>query len=449
MADFLLGLPTQVFSFEGSPTGNTRKFEFAAYAQDDWKALPNLTVNYGLRWEFFGRIKERVNKQSFWVPDCNCIRIAGVDASDGLVDNDYNNFGPRLGVAWRPLGDDTVLRASGGIYYDSDQRTNFELTMNSPFFFVREFLFPPSLSDPFPASQGSTTLRPNTIEKKYRDTYVEQWNVSVQREILPSLLGEVAYLGNHALKQRRLRNPNQAINGVAPYPGFGFISFFEQAGSSNYNALQVRLERPFSGNVGFTSVYTWGHAIDDRPAQGTGRVPDNYNMRSERGNADFDVRQNWTSSVSIDVPWGRDKVWGRWSVNAISIVQSGRPVTVTVPGLGNNERPTVITGVNSKPANQGPDQWINAAAFLTPPLGSTGNLGRNTFRGPGLTNVDLSLVKTERIGQMQWQFRAEFFNLLNHPNFGLPNSVVGPTFGIISSTSTPERQIQFGVKADF
>jgi hypothetical protein len=176
MADFLLGLPTKSISFEGSPTGNTNKFEFAGYAQDDWKALPRLTFNYGLRWEFYGRIKERVNKQSLWVPECNCIRIAGIDAPEGLVDNDYNNFAPRFGFAWRPIGDRSVIRGSAGVFYDNDQRHNLDFATNPPFFFVREFNSPSSLSDPFPASQAATTLRPNTMEKKFRDTYVEHWN---------------------------------------------------------------------------------------------------------------------------------------------------------------------------------------------------------------------------------------------------------------------------------
>jgi outer membrane receptor protein involved in Fe transport len=448
MADFLLGLPTQTISFDGQPTGNTRKFEFAGYVQDDWKATPRLTFNYGLRWDYYGRITERVNKQSFWVPECNCIRIAGKDASEGLVDNDFNNFAPRFGFAWRPVGDRTVVRASAGVFYDNDMRHNLEFATNPPFFFVREFVFPPSLSDPFPASQASTTLRPNTIEKQFRDTYVEHWNFSVQHELLQGILAEAAYVGNHSVKARRLRNVNQSINGVSPYPGFGPISLFEQAGSSNYNALQLRIERPFYRNLGFTSTYTWGHAIDDRPGQGGGRVPNNYNMRSERADADFDVRHNWASSVSFNVPWGETKPWGRWSVNAVTIVQAGRPFTVTVPG-GNNERPDVVPGIDWKPANQGPDHWVNPAAFAVLPQGLTGNLGRNTLRGPGLVNFDLSLVKTERIRDTRMELRAEFFNIFNHPNFNLPNAVVGPALGVISSTSTPERQIQFGVKVNY
>jgi hypothetical protein len=444
MADFLLGLPSVSISFDGSPTGNTRKFEFAGYFQDDWKATPRLTLNYGVRWEFYGRITERVNKQSIWAPDCNCMRIAGVDASEGLVDNDYNNFAPRLGFAWRPFGESTVIRGSGGIFYDNDLRHNLEFATNPPFFFVREFASPPSLSDPFPPGQSSSTLRPNTLDKKFRDTYIEHWNLSVQHEFLQRLFVQAAYVGNHSVKARRLRNINQAINGVMPYPGFAQIFLFEQASSSNYNALQLHLERRFSQYLGFTSSYTWGHATDDRPGQGYGRVPNNYDMRSERGDADFDVRHTWASTLSVNLPWGSDKPWGRWSLHAIGILQSGRPFTVTVPSQ-NNDRPDVVPGVDWRHPDQGPDHWINPAAFA-PAAGPFGTLGRNTLRGPGLSNLDISLVKTDWIGDVRMEFRAEFFNILNHPNFSIPNAVVGPTLGVISSTASPERQIQFGVK---
>jgi hypothetical protein len=448
MADFLLGLPTVSVSFEGSPTGNTRKFEFAAFAQDDWKITPRLTLNYGLRWEYYGRITERVNKQSFWVPDCNCMRIAGVDASEGLVDNDLNNFAPRLGFAWRPYGENTVIRASAGIFFDNDMRHNLEFATNPPFFFSREYPFPPSLSDPFPPAQSSAALRPNSYDKKFRDTYVEHWNLSVQRRVSPSLFAEVAYVGNHSVKARRLRNVNQSLNGVTPYPGFGPISLFEQAGSSNYNALQVRVDRPVSGNFGFTSSYTFGHAIDDRPGQGAGRAPDNYNMRAERGDADFDLRHNWTSSIRVNLPWGTGQWWGDWSMNAIGTLQGGRPFTVVLPGF-NGDRPNSVPGVDWKPEDQGPDHWINPAAFSIPAQGTFGNLGRNTLRGPTLKTLDLSIAKSQRIGEGRLELRVEFFNIFNHPNFSIPNPVVGPTLGVISSTSSPERQIQLGAKLAF
>jgi hypothetical protein len=347
-----------------------------------------------------------------------------------------------------------VIRASAGIFYDNDMRHNTEVFANPPFFFTREFVFPPSLSNPF-SSASTSTLRPNTFEQHFRDTYVEQWNLNVQYEVAKDLIASVSYVGNHSLKGRRNRNVNQPLPGasVGPYPSFLTITLFEQAGSSNYNAFQFHLERRFSRGLAFTSSYTWGHAIDDRPGQGAGPAQDSYNMRAERGDSDFDVRHTWVASGTYELPFGAGKPWGGWSINAISTAQSGRPFTVamsltqqTFSGL----RPNVVPGIHWKPANQGPDSWINTAAFVAPASGAFGNLGRNTLRGPGLYNLDVSLVKTQRISDSaRLEFRSEFFNVLNHTNFGLPNAVYGPTLGTIATTSVPERQVQFGVKLGF
>jgi outer membrane receptor protein involved in Fe transport len=457
IVDFFRGLPSTVISFDGFPGGNTRKFEFAAYVQDDWKVGPTLTVNYGLRWEFYGRMTEKRNKQSFFVAECKCMKIAGIDASEGLVKNDFNNFAPRLGFAWRPFGDRVVIRASSGIFYDNDMRHNTEVFANPPFFFTEEFnagSSSPTFDNPFPETGSVSTLRPSTFEENFRDTYAEHWNLNVQYELAKDLLASVSYVGNHTVKGRRLRNLNQIESGstTPPYPDFHTINLFEQAGSSNYNALQVQVDRRFSRGFGFLSSYTWGHAIDDRPGQGGGPTQDYYNMRADRGDSDFDVRHTWTVSGMLDLPFGAGKPWGGWSVNAVSTAQSGRPFTVTLFPVFTfvGARPDVVPGVDWRPVDQNPNEWINAAAFRFPASGPFGNLGRNTLRGPGLYNLDLSLVKTQRFRDaVDLQLRAEFFNVLNHPNFGLPNGVVVSSLGTIAATATPERQIQFGVKLGF
>src|SRR6185295_8176130 len=201
LADFLLGLPAQTISVTGSPGGHSRKTELALYAQDDWKIAPNLTVNYGLRWEYYGRITEKNNKQSMWLASCNCMAVAGAALPPQLVDNDLNNFAPRLGLAYRPWGDRTVIRASSGIFYDSDMRHNAEVIGNPPFVLNQLFLsnFIPSLTldNPFPSGAGIPSLNPVTLDKHYRDTYAETWTFSVQREILRGTLIDVAYVASH------------------------------------------------------------------------------------------------------------------------------------------------------------------------------------------------------------------------------------------------------------
>jgi hypothetical protein len=256
---------------------------------------------------------------------------------------------------------------------------------------------------------------------------------------------DIAYVGNHSVKARRLRNPNQFFG----YPGFSLIFLYEQSGSSSYNALQVRMEKRFSRGFAFRSAYTWGHAIDDRPGQGAGLPQNSFDLRADRGNADFDQRHRWVASGSYELPFGRGKNWGDWTVHAIATAQSGRPFTVLMPDPTNPAARPNVTGVDWRPENQGPKLWIDSAAFANPAPERFGNLGRNTLVGPGLHNVDVSLVKRFYIGDRNLQLRAEFFNVLNHPNFGMPNNVVGQTLGLISATASPERQLQFGAKFEF
>jgi hypothetical protein len=441
-------------------------------------------LNIGLRWEFYDRIKENVNKQSSWEADCNCIRIAGQGISERLVDNDLNNFAPRVGFAYRPFGNDkTVIRGSTGIFYDNDMRHNFEVIGNPPFVINLTYLSTQvpgglSMSNPFPTGAGGGTLNVTALPPHYVDTYAEHFNFGAQRELLSGLLLDVSYIGNHTLKARRSRNINQAINGVRPYIGsfqglgFGSISLLEQSGSSKYNSLQTRVEKRFAQGLTFVSSYTLGHAIDDRPGQGSASsVQNNYDFRSERGDADFDVRHRWTVSSLYQIPVGENRrfgtgwnraaqlILGGWGVNGIGSFEGGRPFTISLNqnisrslNAAGSDRPNRVAGVSLVPDNQGPDHWINAAAFSLPAAGNFGNAGRNIGRGPVLSNIDFSMSKSENIGEgKKIEFRAEFFNLPNHPNFALPNALFdAPTnFGKITQTISNERQIQFGLRLEY
>jgi hypothetical protein len=486
-ADFLLGLPfrtTSVTSGEGQgfPGGNPRKLEVALYLQDDWKINPRLTLNYGVRWEFYKRIVEKRNRQSSWSATCNCVLVAGNGIDPALTSEDYNNVAPRFGFALRPFRNDkTVVRGSTGIFYDSDMRHNFEVINNPPFLIQRTFTSSQipgglSLSNPFPAGSGTATLNPQAFPAEYRDTYSEHFNFGIQHELVQGMLLDVSYVGNHTLKGRRTRNVNQPINGVRPYAGFGNIVLNEQAGSSVYSSLQTRVEQRFSSGLTFIGSYTWGHAIDNRPGQGTAStVQNNYDFRSERGDADFDVRHRMTISSVFEIPVGRgrkhgdqwnralDAVLGGWGINGIGTFQGGRPFTVSLStnpsgslaGAG-ADRPNLVPGASAVPSNQGPDNWINRDAFTLPAPNTFGNAGRNIARGPTYKNVDFSLSKKFDIAEnRRLQFRAEFFNIANHPNFALPNaqwasSVAGaPNFGRITQTIGSERQVQFGLRFEY
>ncbi len=490
-ADFLLGLPSRAVSVSsgpdrGVPGGNPRKFEMALYWQDDWKVTSRLTLNYGVRWEFYKRIVEKRNRQSTWVASCNCIREAGSGIDPSLTSGDHNNFAPRFGFAYRPFGNDrTVLRGSSGVFYDSDMRHNFEVINNPPFVLNRVFTSAQipgglSLNNPFPnvAGAGGATLSPGAFPSEYRDTYAEHFNLGIQHELVQGLLLDVSYVGNHTLKARRGRNLNQPIpgTGVRPYAGFANITLNEQAGSSVYSSMQTRVEKRFSSGLTFLSSYTWGHAIDDRPGQGSASSVQNYyNFRAERGDADFDVRHRLTVSSVFQLPFGRGRRFGKdwnpvlaavlggWGVNGIGTFQGGRPVTISLTtnpsgsllGAG-ADRPNFVPGASLVPSNQGPDNWINRDAFTIPATGTFGNAGRNIARGPTFKNLDFSFSKTMSISESRsLQLRGEFFNVTNHPNFALPNArwaatVAGaPNFGRITQTQGNERQIQVGLRLQY
>ncbi len=475
-----LGLPQQTTSNGGDPYGNTKKTELAWYVQDDWKVTPYLTLNYGLRWDWYGRITESIDKQSIWDLDCNCMLIAGQDTQRGLVDDDWNNFAPRFGFALRPFADDsTVIRAGGGISYDNEMRHNFSFVTNPPFFEQTRFNRGPgttlTMDDPF---QANATAPPTPfgirfgMPKKFRDTYAEHWNLSVQREVLSNTVLDVSYVGNHVVKAQRLRNLNQfVLGGGPPFAGPFFSLMLEQGGSSTYHALQVRGERRFSDGLAFISSYTWGHAIDDRNGEGdasTGPlgipgVQNAHDVSQEKASTDYDVRHRYTLSYLYDLPSPNYEglaghILNGWGTSGVLTLQSGRAFTVYQPGpfgvsgtFGFGDRPNVVPGTNPVPSNQGPDGWINPAAFAIPTPGTFGDVGRNTLRGPALKNMDLSIAKTFQINEDRAiQFRTELFNLTNHVNLGLPNQQFGlPDFGEIGTTVTRQRQIQIGLRYEF
>jgi hypothetical protein len=462
IADLAMGNVLQVIGFEGDAYANPRKTEAALYIQDSWKVSPTFTLNYGLRWEWYGRVTENIDEQSNWSPDCVCIKIAGKDTPSQLVGDDLNNFAPRLGLAWRPFGNDsTVIRAGGGIFYDNEQRHNFFQAANSPFLDTLIYFFT-SLDDPFRGPSPDVT--PWGIPEDFRDTYAGHWNLGVQTEFLPNTILDVAYVGNRFVKMQRTRNVNQLRSDASrPFDAFQDVLVQEQAAKSAYHSLQVRVEGRPAARLALISAYTWGHALDDRPAQAAASIygpsglgiQNSYDLSREWANSDFDVRHRYSLSAVYDLPeTGYRGFAGQfldgWGLNGILLIQSGRPLTVTAFSQTRTLRPDAVEGADPVPSNQGPDHWINPDAF-TSPVGFYGTLGRNTVIGPGLSTLDFSIVKSfEMRDSRRLQFRAEFFNAFNHPNFGLPNRTFGvPDFGVISSTTTSPRQIQFGLRYEY
>ncbi|MBI1791752.1 MAG: TonB-dependent receptor [Acidobacteria bacterium] len=443
------------------------------------------------------------DREAFLIPATGALEIrprAGVGRR--LWQTDKNNFAPRFGLAWRPFGGaGTVLRAGYGLFYNYQIVGNgiTPLSRNSPFR-MRQTAGPfaaterPNLTNAF--AVGLPSVVPPGIQEDFKTAYLNQWSSGVQREVARNLVVDVSYLGSQGHKLPIQWNINQALPGAGsvasrrPYPGYGNITggFVSSIGNSSFHALQVRGERRFSRGLSFVSSYTWGKSIDDGAGVSTGSdssgVAQNArNLRAERGLSDFDVPQRWVLSWVWDLPFGANAsnraakalIHG-WQVTGILTLQGGRPFTVLTGTDQSNtdggaDRPNVIG--EWRVPERAPDRWFNPCTLLangtrrncasndTPAWqvaapNTFGNAGRNTLRGDGLKNFDFGFYRPFRVTErITLQFRTEFFNLLNHPNFFLPtaNSSSG-AFGRVAraafqAQTGAQRQIQFAMKIVF
>jgi hypothetical protein len=293
----------------------------------------------------------------------------------------------------------------------------------------------------------------------------------IQREVLKGMVVEASYVGTKGAKLGRYANPNQpppgpgAIQPRRTYPGFSNISQYMSSSNSNFHSFQGRVEKQTSSGLTFLAAYTYGKAISDAEEVFEGAY-DSRNLRLQRSLAGFDVRHRFVFSGSYELPFGsgrrflsgargatRHLVEG-WQVLTMTAVQTGNPFTVGIAGdisnTGMGNRPDRIgKGIVENPTI---DRWFDAGAFRPHQPFTIGNAGRNILVGPGMQNIDFSVFKNFRIGERaRLQFRAEFFNLFNTPQFSNPaaNISVPGTVGKISSTRVPERQIQFALRLEF
>jgi hypothetical protein len=512
LADFMFGLPSAI-GLGNDLVTNLRQHVHALYFQDDWRVNSRLTLNLGLRWEFATPIWERDNLWSNFDPTTNSLVRASSGSlyNRALVHPDYKDFGPRLGLAYS-ITPKTVLRAGYGISYSFFNRPgSAQEGINAPlalFGAINQSIAPggkPSSS--FLTTQNSFTtniaspanFNPILSNVDYipADTkwpYIQSWMVSVQRELIKNTVVELAYNGNHALRLPIVADYNQALpNQVGgtlgvqarrPDQSFGAITWLDPAGNNAYNGLSARVERRFGGGLYFLNSFTWSKAMGDSEqaleyyAGYYAANPQNIrNLAGERGPTSFDVKLINVSSVVFQMPFGRGRKFGSswnrlfdgaaggWELNSIVTAHTGTPLDVTYAPTTANDVTGPIADYRGvaelrpngygSPTSQSKSQMINtyfAGYTFTIPSASNpfGNLGRDAFRAPGLVQWDLGVNKTFRIVERaSLQFRSEFFNALNHTNFGLPNTVAtSSAFGTIRTTY-PARQIQFALKLMF
>ncbi len=484
LAGFYLG-----DTFPSANAGNTRRNTFnnglSFFAQDDFRLSSKFTVNYGMRWEYFGPIGESHNLLSNLGADGN-LAMVGTDGLHGAYDRDLNNFGPRLGFAWNALSK-TVVRGAYGIYYDYIPQdlmianfTNSAGLATNPIGpqAVVSLNYDPTAWDgsnagspilslpggPYPNDGASIFVTPRNLVTPY----AQNWNLNIEQQFTPGLALQLGYIGSKGTKLVRLRDANQPdVNGNRNnYPQYGPVDQFATISASTYNAFQATLRtRNWHGLSGFTG-YTWSKSLDDASDGidfnfATVAFPqDSNNLAAEHGPSNFDTRHRFTAAFTYQLPqFGHAKrLTEGWQVNAIVSAQSGRPVPVVNADdtsgasfdqfnspANFHQRPNLVPGqaiINSN-WRSGPDTigYLNGNAFTDPPEGTFGTLGRNAIFGPHFVNVDFAVAKsTPLTDRINLQLRAEFFNIFNHPNFALPNFFVSPGSsqqGLI--TQTPDQ----------
>jgi hypothetical protein len=429
-----------------------------------------------------------------------------------LIHPDRNNFAPRIGFAYTPWPR-LVARGGYGVFFTHTVRQGREglLGFNPPY--LVDNLLQTSVSGaaavasaaPFRLVDGypAGLLDPNSLaptvmrraqDANQRTPYIQQFNVGMQYELWPDVVLDVAYVGNKGTKLNGFRNLNQRAviqnadgtqsAGPRPYPAFGDIQWMENRVNSSYNSLQVRLDKRFSNGLSGMISYTWGEALADAPDHistsgggagidtGVFREPqDGNNLRAERGPSEFDVTHRFVASYIWELPFGRgrhfgsnwsrpvDFLLGGWQVTGIHVLQSGFALTATLGGstvlnLGGERRarPNLVGDPELPESERTLNRWFNTDAFaaFSPAPQAFGDAGVGIMRGPGLANFDFTLAKNFPISERRYiQFRTEFFNAFNHPNFGPPNIARDSSgFGQIL-TANSGRIIQFGIKFYF
>lgn len=545
-ANFLLGEARSFSQAARDIVPDLHFLNFEWYGQDDWKLRPNLTLNLGLRYSYLptphdlNRVLDNFDPSSFDQAAIPAIDPAsgnfvagqpanpanyangiivgqnGCAAAQALfptspfspkcspfgdsVNPHYNkNFAPRIGFAWDPFKTGkTSVRGGYGLYYDRTLNGIWE--QNS-------FQNPPIVQSTRILNSGTQNLFDNPTSGSvqtptapvalhgtglpaFQVPYSQNWNLSVQREVIPNTLVEAAYVGskgthllgitdlNQVTLASRTANPTDNANAIRPFLGYGPIDSIVNVFDSNYHSLQLSATRRVARGLTFGIAYTWSRTLTDSPTDRSTPPYDTYNRHLDYGPANFSRNQVFVANYVYDLPFYQGqlgvtgKVLGGWELSGITVFESGVPLTITQfndpfssddfgpgtnlfpDGIGIDDdnfvspRPDRVSGQNVT-GPKTPHQWFNTAAW-TDAIGHFGNSGRGVVYGPGFNNWDLAAIKNTKISErFNTQFRAEFFNAFNHPSFlGVSTNVDSSLFGRVTSTHDP-RVMQFGLKLQF
>lgn len=498
LAEVLLGLPMLSFHGRRFSSPVLRDNQYSAFVQDDWKVNNRLTLNLGLRYEYYTPFYSPTNELSMFDVDMKRMVIAGQNGeSRYIVDPDRNNFAPRVGAVYK-LDGRTTLRGGFGIFYTPETAKRDDIKFNPPFY--REYtLFdqwmwfdpaPPPFDDPgaFPTGYNTTN-----IDRRFNRGYSRQYSFAVQRELPGGLLAEAGYVGSRASGLPFSVNINQERpDGTpAPFSNLGRVNVVRPTARSSYHSGQFKLEKRFGQGLFLLANHTWSKSMDTVSsamfsAATNGGVQNIFDPEQNLAVSDWDVPHRFAVSGVWEVPFGAGHRFGsnapaaarallaNWQLTGIFIARSGMPGTLTVgvPGTpgnrvpGGDARPNLLHDPNLPSSERSVDRWFDTTAFVANRSASgallPGNAGRNIIRGPRYVNLDLGFVKHVPFGRgPRMQLRAEVFNALNRPHFALPVLRMGdPAFGKIThtrsstnfgstATSFASRMIQLAIKLEF
>jgi hypothetical protein len=448
----------------------------------------------GLRWEYLGPWHEQNNQEGSFDPTSGKIAYHVVPANlpaqlvplivnqdnffpSGILKKDLNNFGPRVGLVYS-ANDSTVLRSGFGVYYDNLNLNELQFSRLVPPFYGQYSLQPTRTDLRFNADALFPDLNnipefpaPFSMNPSNRTAYTVQWNGNVQHTFAGSYLVEVAYTGSHSYNEHKRYNINQAQPGTTPivtrvpYPAFqSAILYSSDAGWAAFHGMTVRVDKRYADGLFFLGSYQLSKSRDN----GSGEIEANDTAYAWDPNADtsyarYDQRHRVSASFGYELPFGSGKHWlsnggaaayafGGWQVQGIMRLASGFPFTVSSTNVCQcgsfvPQRVNLVAAGNfGQIDNPTPDKWFDPKAYVVPALGTQGTAGRNTVRGPGTQQINLSISKRFPISRARLEFRAEVFNLLNHNNFGNPDANISNATAGVITTADDGRATQFGLR---
>jgi hypothetical protein len=502
-ADFLLGYPRQVTrGFPADWFGGQANY-WHGYVQDDFKVSNRLTINAGLRYEYSPWLSGYRGQVGTFIPGAARPIVVGGESStpdldaqfagpaayalfasqiqtasqaglpESITATDTAQFGPRIGFAWQPIGEKTVIRGGYGLFYEQESSADRVNNNMVPFrldqtAFNDQAIPARTMGDFFLGTQlvnsAAPTIGAAALEQKMgRDHH---FSLGMQQQVAPFTVLEVNYVGNIGRFLNGTRNiniPEPSTGGIQarrPFPTYGNISYFDDSLSTTYHSLQASIEQRTHRGLFYLASYTWSKSLSTQNVPAVGG-----NAGREKALSGFDVPHNIAISAGYELPFGRERrflgnapavidgILGGWQLQGIYIWRSGRPFTPTISsdrantGVGGQRPNRLGSGALDDPTVEA---WFDKTAFALPAQFTYGDSGGGILREDSYKTLDFSLFKQFRIGSHRLVFRAEAFNLTNTPSFNAPNSAIDTTAGgRVTSTASAPRQMQFALKYDF